>query len=499
MQQQTALPFDNSYARLPERFFARQLPTPVSDPGLIQINDQLAQKLGISEQWLRSAAALDSFSGNAVPAGADPISAAYAGHQFGGWNPQLGDGRAVLLGELVNPDGERFDLQLKGSGPTPWSRGGDGRSPIGPVLREYTISEAMATLGVPTTRALAAVTTGERVMRDTPQPGAILTRVAISHIRIGTFQYFAARKDSEALELLVDHVIARHYPAAAQSPNPTHAMLDAAIAAQAKLIAHWQLLGFIHGVMNTDNVLLSGETVDYGPCAYMDDFHPDTVFSSIDHNARYSYRNQPAIAHWNLSNLAQTIIPLLASDEEQAIALAQQSVDAFPALFLQANQDGLIKKLGLSEYREGDDDLMQELLTVMAAERADFTLTFRRLSDLACEGANSRDPSSAGVAALYEFSDAFTPWISQWRQRVEADAMTPQQRQSNMYRANPVFIARNHLVAEVIQAAESNGDLRPFVALNTVLQQPFHYQTELARYATPPKAEEAVTQTFCGT
>lgn len=495
MPQQTELVFDNSYSRLPERFFARQSPTPVLAPGAVKVNQKLADELGINKQWLESDAGLQVLAGNKVPPGADPISTVYAGHQFGGWNPQLGDGRAVLLGELVDPSGQRFDMQLKGSGPTPWSRGGDGRSPIGPVLREYIVSEAMAVLGVPTTRALAAVTTGERVMREDPQPGGVLTRVAKSHIRIGTFQFFAARKDDEALQLLADHVIARHYPDAAKMPNPTHAMLDAAIKAQAKLVAHWQSLGFIHGVMNTDNILLSGETVDYGPCAYIDDFHPDTVFSSIDHKGRYSYRNQPAIAHWNLSNLAQCLLSLLDPDEEQAIALAQRSVDAFPALFEQANRDQMIKKLGLSEYREGDDNLMQDLLELMEQDRADFTLTFRRLSDLADDSA---DPVNS-VAELYEFSENFVPWLERWKERIESDAMSAQQRQSSMYLANPAFIARNHLVEEIIQAAASSDDFEPFHHLNTVLEQPFVYRPELARYATPPEPSEVVKQTFCGT
>jgi len=495
MQQQPELSFDNSYSRLPERFYARQSPTPVSSPALILVNRELAEKLGIDPDWLESEAGLKVLAGNQIPQGADPISTAYAGHQFGGWNPQLGDGRAVLLGEVISRSGQRFDLQLKGSGPTPWSRGGDGRSPIGPVLREYVVSEAMAVLGVPTTRALAAVTTGEQVIREGPLPGGVITRVAKSHIRIGTFQFFAARKDEEALQLLVDHVISRHYPEAAEAANPTHALLDAAIEAQAQLVTHWQMFGFIHGVMNTDNVLLSGETVDYGPCAYIDDFHPDTVFSSIDHNGRYSFRNQPAIAHWNLSNLAQTLLPLLADDDVQSLALAQKSVDAFPAVFLHANQEGMIKKLGLLEYREGDDTLMQDLLDLMAQERADFTLTFRRLSDLADTEA---DPQTT-VASLYEFPDSFAPWLKRWQERIQADDMSAQQRQANMYHANPVFIARNHLVEEVIQAAVNDEDFKPFHELNAVLQQPFVYRQELVHYATPPQPNEVVHQTFCGT
>ena len=489
------LPFDNSYAHLPERFFSYQHPTPVSNPGLIQVNPQLSMDLGIDPHWLASEEGIQILAGNQLPNGAEPVATAYAGHQFGGWNPQLGDGRAVLLGELLSSSGERYDLQLKGSGPTHWSRGGDGRSPVGPVLREYVVSEAMAVLGVPTTRALAAVTTGDTVIRDSAQPGAILARVAKSHIRIGTFQYFAARKDDEALRLLADHVIARHYPDAASQENPVHALLDCVIAAQAKLISKWQLLGFIHGVMNTDNMLVSGETVDYGPCAFIDDFHPDTVFSSIDQGRRYAYRNQPGIAHWNLSNLAQTLLPLLDENEDQAVALAQKSVDAFPDLFLLAHQSGMNTKLGLTESTDGDETLVQDLLNLMAEEKSDFTLTFRRLSDLA-------DPDTRtgnSVEQLFQFPDSFTDWLERWRERTKRDPMGAAERQQKMYLANPVFIPRNHLVEEVIRAAQYDGDFAPFKTLLKVLATPYEYQSNLARYATPPQPEEVVRQTFCGT
>ncbi|MEJ6539731.1 MAG: YdiU family protein, partial [Halioglobus sp.] len=317
--------FDNSYARLPEQFYARQAPVPVTAPGPIRVNRQLAEQLGIDANWLSSEAGTQVVAGNAVPPGSEPLASVYAGHQFGGYNPQLGDGRAILLGEVLSHEGRRFDLQLKGSGPTPYSRGGDGRSPIGPVLREYIVSEAMHQLGVPTTRALAAVTTGEWVQRDGSLPGAILARVASSHIRIGTFQYFAARRDIESLQLLSHHVIDRHYPDAKSSDNPVLAMLEAIISRQAQLMAHWQLLGFIHGVMNTDNMLVCGETIDYGPCAFMDQFNPDQVFSSIDHAGRYAYRQQPAIAHWNLSVLAQALLPILDNEQERAVALAQKA------------------------------------------------------------------------------------------------------------------------------------------------------------------------------
>ena len=493
MKQQPALPFDNSYAALPEKFYARQLPTPVSAPAIMQINHQLAGELGIDPHWLESDEGLAVLAGNSIPEGAEPIATAYAGHQFGGWNPQLGDGRAVLLGELTSSDGQRYDWQLKGSGPTPWSRGGDGRAPIGPVIREYLLSEAMAVLGVPTTRALAAVTTGERVMRDDPQPGAVLSRVASSHIRIGTFQYFAARKDREALQILVDHVIGRHYPAAANAENPAVALLDGVIAKQAKLIAKWQLLGFVHGVMNTDNMLLSGDTVDYGPCAFIDEFHPDKVFSSIDHQGRYAYRNQPAIAHWNLSNLAQAILPIIDDDQAQAVELAQKSINAFPELFEAAHHAGMNKKLGLTETHEGDESLMEDLLALMTEEKADFTLTFRRLADLADVD------SAASVADLYEFPVSFQPWLDRWQKRTEVESTSKTERQRDMYLANPVFIPRNHLVEEVIHAAVYEENLAPFRQLLAILEDPHVYKPDLARYATPPQPSQVVTQTFCGT
>ncbi|MEH6569331.1 MAG: YdiU family protein [Halioglobus sp.] len=493
MKQQPALSFDNSYAALPEKFYARQAPTPVSAPALIQINHPLAAELGIDPHWLESDEGIAVLAGNSIPEGAEPIATAYAGHQFGGWNPQLGDGRAVLLGELTNNEGRRYDWQLKGSGPTPWSRGGDGRAPIGPVLREYVLSEAMAVLGVPTTRALAAVTTGERVMRDDPQPGAVLSRVASSHIRIGTFQYFAAREDSEALQILVNHVIGRHYPQAAKAENPCLAMLDGVISRQAELIAKWQLLGFVHGVMNTDNILLSGDTVDYGPCAFIDEFDPDKVFSSIDHQGRYAYRNQPAIAHWNLSNLAQALLPILDDDQEQALALAQESINAFPKLFDAAHSAGMNKKLGLEATQEGDKSLIEDLLTLMTEESADFTLTFRRLADLADVD------STASVSDLYEFSASFLPWLDRWQKRTEAESSSKAERQKSMYLANPAFIPRNHLVEEVIQAALYKDNLDPFKQLLTVLEDPHVYKPELARYATPPQPSEVVRETFCGT
>jgi len=495
MSPEPSLPFDNSYARLPQRFYTRLLPDPVSSPGLIRVNHALAGHLGIEPNWLESKTGVEFIAGNFIPGGADPIATVYAGHQFGGWNPQLGDGRAILLGEMIAADGVRYDIQLKGSGRTPYSRGGDGRAPLGPVLREYIISEAMAVLGVPTTRALAAATTGDEVMRDGQVPGAVLTRVAQSHIRIGTFQFFAAKKDYDALKILVDHVIQRHYPKAAQADNPVRAMLDGMVARQASLIAQWQLLGFIHGVMNTDNMLLSGETIDYGPCAFMDGFDPGTVFSSIDHGGRYAYRNQPPIAHWNLSMLAQALLPLLDGDEEKARASGQAAIDAFPDLYMAAYQNGMRKKLGLTHSGADDAVFMQDLLTLMQEEKTDFTLTFRRLSDLA----DPEQASGGDVSSVFELPDTFAPWLDRWRKRFASESRDASEQQKGMYAVNPAYIARNHLVEEAIDAAVNQQDFKPFHTLVDILAQPFEFNDAQARYAVPPRPEQVVKQTFCGT
>ncbi|HKD24114.1 MAG TPA: YdiU family protein, partial [Rhizomicrobium sp.] len=363
--------FDNSYARLPERFYARLPPTPVAAPKLVRINEPLAIELGLDPARLASPEGVAMLAGNRVAEGADPIAMAYAGHQFGTFVPQLGDGRAILLGEVVDRHGRRRDIQLKGSGPTPFSRRGDGRAALGPVLREYIVSEAMAALGVPTTRALAAVTTGETVWRETPLPGAVLARVASSHIRVGTFQFFAARGDNEAVKELADHVIARHYPEARGAASPYRALLEGVIARQARLVAQWLNIGFIHGVMNTDNMSIAGETIDYGPCAFMDAYHPATVFSSIDEMGRYAYGNQPTIAHWNLTRLAETLLPLLADNEEAAIEEAKAALATFAPLFNAAYVDGLRRKLGLIAPEPDDITLGQDLLKLMADNGTD--------------------------------------------------------------------------------------------------------------------------------
>lgn len=488
-------PFDNSYAHLPDRFFARLEPSPVRAPRLIRLNDALAEQLGLDPERLSSPDGVAVLAGNRVPDGAEPLAMAYAGHQFGQWVPQLGDGRAILLGEVIDADGVRRDIQLKGSGHTPFSRAGDGRAALGPVLREYIVGEAMAALGIPSTRALAAVTTGEQVAREKPLPGAVLVRVARSHVRVGTFQFFAARDDKEALRLLADYVIERHYAHAARSENPARALLDAIVARQAKLVARWQLIGFIHGVMNTDNMSIAGETIDYGPCAFMDSYHPDTVYSSIDHMGRYAYANQPPIAQWNLAVLAQSLLPLLAEEEDAAVAVAQEAIDQFPGLFNDAYLAGLRAKLGLSEEQDDDTELAQDLLTRMADNKADFTLTFRRLSDMAAPGADE----SAAVRDLFDDPQAFDDWAGRWHTRLDREGGLSAPRRAAMCAVNPAFIPRNHLVAEVIEAATEREDFAALDTLMSVLASPYDDKPEHERYSLPPRPEQVVHQTFCGT
>jgi uncharacterized protein YdiU (UPF0061 family) len=488
------LPFDNSYARLPDRFFARLAPTPVKAPALIRLNEALAGDLGLDTAWLASADGVQMLAGNLVPDGATPLAMAYAGHQFGNWVPQLGDGRAILLGEIVGKDGVRRDIQLKGAGRTPFSRGGDGRAVLGPVLREYIVSEAMAALGVPTTRALAAVTTGEHVWREEPEQGAVLTRVARSHVRIGTFEFFANRGDIEGVRALADYIIDRHYPEVAGADQPYRALFEAVIGRVAALVAKWLHIGFIHGVMNTDNMSIAGETIDYGPCAFMDVYHPATVFSSIDANGRYAYANQPRIAHWNLSRLAGALLPLFTDDKDAAIAMAQETLDLFPAKFEMAYRSGLRVKLGLTEMGEGDDDLAQDLLDRMAENKADFTLTFRGLS----EAANGGAEADARVGALFTDPAAFTEWVLKWRRRLASESATSAERAAAMKAVNPAFIPRNHRIQAAITAARS-GDFKPFETLMIVLSKPYADQPGFIAYAEPPLPEEVVHRTFCGT
>jgi uncharacterized protein YdiU (UPF0061 family) len=487
-------PFDNSYTRLPERFYARTVPSPVSAPRLIRLNTALAEQLGLDPAALARPEGVAVLAGNVVPEEAAFIALAYAGHQFGQFVPQLGDGRAVLLGEVVDRDGQRRDIQLKGSGPTLFSRRGDGRAALGPVLREYLLSEAMAALGVPTTRALAAIATGDAVPRERVLPGGVLTRVAASHIRVGTFQYFAARRDLEALRLLADHAIARHDPAAAEAEHPYQALLAGVVARQATLVAQWLQLGFIHGVMNTDNTSISGETIDYGPCAFMEAYDPAMVFSSIDHAGRYAYGNQPRIIHWNLARLAEALLPLLGEDEDSALAAAHAALGEFGPRFEAAWLAGMGRKLGLVTQEEGDAALIQALLDAMATNGADFTLTFRQL----CEAALGTE-GDAAIHALFTDPAGFDAWALDWRRRLEREPSSPQARRDAMRAVNPAIIPRNHLVEEALNAAMERQDFAPFEAMLDAVSRPYDDRPGLERYTLPAAADERVLRTFCGT
>lgn len=486
------LGFEHTYATLPARFYARVEPAKATDPEVVIFNRALAAELRLDPDMdARQAAAL--FSGNELAEDSTPIAMAYAGHQFGSFVPQLGDGRAILLGEIRDRQGVLRDIQLKGSGRTPFSRGGDGRAAVGPMLREYLISEAMHALRIPTTRSLAVVTTGEQVFQTEILPGAVLTRVAASHIRVGTFQYFAARGDQEAIKELLDYVITRHYPEAKNTEVPALAALKAITARQAALIAEWMRVGFIHGVMNTDNMALSGETIDYGPCAFMDRYDPNTVFSSIDLGGRYSYTNQPGIAQWNLARLAETLLPLIDADEKKAIELATEVIEDFIEQFETAFLMHMRRKIGLTSSEDGDADLISSLLAAMQKAQSDFTLTFSKLSRIA------DNPSDD--ATLYELFN--TPadidgWLKAWRARLVLDPQTPTERAETMRLANPEFIPRNHRVEAALQAATA-GDMQPFNELLGILQQPYERQPDAAEYTQPAPSSDQKYQTFCGT
>ena len=487
------IPFDNTYIKLPEKFYSTTNPTPVDKPELFQFNSELAASLGIKGVDPISLEASNIFSGNEVLKGSEPISMAYAGHQFGGFSPQLGDGRAILLGEIIDPNGSRVDLQLKGSGRTPWSRGGDGRSALGPVIREYLVSEAMAKLGVPTTRALAAVTTGEAVARNTLVPGGILTRVASGFVRVGTFQYFSARKDIDAIKQLADYVIDRHYPEAKDADNPYAALLTTVLNKQAKLIAHWISIGFIHGVMNTDNMSITGETIDYGPCAFMDEFSHDRVYSSIDQDSRYAYNNQPKMAQWNLVRFAETLLPLLIKDDDDpkpAVEVAQDILNPFSEQYNKHKLEIMRKKLGFSEAHEDDATLIAELFDLMEINEADFTLTFHYLS---------QEDSKDKLTNLFLYPDTLNKWLIKWQERLAKESLSDEDRQAMMNKVNPVYIPRNHLVEAAIRSAEDNNNFSVFNELHEVLQNPFALQEGKDKYLMPPKPEEVVHQTFCGT
>jgi len=471
----------------------------VTNPALIKFNTELADALGLPAAGLDSIDGAAIFSGNRIPDGAEPLAMVYAGHQFGHFNPQLGDGRAILLGEIVSPDGVRFDVQLKGSGRTFYSRDGDGRAALGPVLREYLVSEAMAKLGVPTTRALAAVTTGEQVARERLLPGGIITRIATSFVRVGTFQYFSARGDVAAIQQLADHVIARNYPLAAEADNPYQALLEAIVDGQAALIAQWMQLGFIHGVMNTDNMSIAGETIDYGPCAFMDAYDHDQVFSSIDRGGRYAYSNQPSIGLWNLTRLAEALLPLLAEDSEAAVETAQEILKTFVTSYQQYWLAGMRAKCGLSagsDATEQDDKtLIEGLFDTMASNSADFTLTFFHLSRLNAQASEQDDE----IRKLFDDPVQFDDWAHSWRKRLSEEIQSEEQRQAKMQAVNPVYIPRNHQIEAAIRAAEDHDDFSVFYDLHEVLQNPYVQQEGKDRYSLPPEPGEIVRQTFCGT
>ena len=486
------LSFEHSFAMLPEPLWVACQPTPVEAPTLIAFNQPLAETLGMQETPGQATLAM-WLSGNQLPPGAEPRALGYAGHQFGNFVPQLGDGRALLLGEVVDHKGVRRDVQLKGSGRTPFSRGGDGRSPLGPVLREYLVSEAMAAMGIPTTRALAAVASGERVRRQMVEPGAVFTRVASSHIRVGTFQFAAARQDEAALKALADFVIERHYPEAQQAEQPYLALLEAVLQRQAELVAKWMGVGFIHGVMNTDNMSIAGETIDYGPCAFMEQFDPQKAYSSVDTGKRYAFSNQPLIAQWNLARFAECLMPLLEADQDTRVSQLTDILRGFDAVFDAARQVISADKLGLTANSEHAPQLMAGLEAQMQKGRMDMTATFDALTQLA------RQPDDASRRALLALSttpEALAPWVDEWQHQQQASQS--EERWQAMRNANPVIIPRNHRVQEVIDAAY-DGDFAPFHTLLAVVTQPYAESSEARRLAAPASDSEQVLRTFCGT
>jgi len=482
--------FDNTYARELDGFYAAWKAAQVAQPRLVKFNHELAKELGLDAGYLDSEEGTRIFAGNEIPEGALPLAQAYAGHQFGGFVPQLGDGRALLLGEVIDRNGHRRDIQLKGSGPTPFSRAGDGRAALGPVLREYLIGEAMHALGIPTTRALAAIVTGEAVYREQGAlPGAVLTRVAASHIRVGTFQFFAARGEPAKVRRLADYVIERHYPELKGHTNPYLELLERVCDRQAALIAGWMHVGFIHGVMNTDNMAISGETIDYGPCAFMDHYDPATVFSSIDARGRYAYANQPKIAQWNLARFAETLVPLIDADEKRAVARATEVIHAFPENYQRHWLKGMRAKLGLFTEDEADLNLATGFLTAMEGKNVDYTLAFRYLADAAL----GREES---IRALFADPSAYDLWSGQWRARLAREEVSPLERAQAMRRVNPAFIPRNHRVEEALSAAVERGDYAPFDTLLNILSRPFDDQPEFAAFAEPAREGYGHYRTF---
>ena len=487
--------FDNTYAALPERFYIYKNPTPVTTPNLVYMNESLSKNLGIDPNYLKSKDGIHVLSGNNIAKGSQPISMVYAGHQFGHWVPKLGDGRAVLLGEVMDLDNKRFDIQLKGSGPTPFSRNGDGRAWIGPVLREYIVSEYMHAVGIPTTRALAVVSTGEDVFRETKLPGAVLTRVARSHVRVGTFQYFASTSDLEAIKVLADYIINRDYNDLLIDKNPYLSLLESLIKRQAKLVAEWMGVGFIHGVMNTDNMSIVGDTIDYGPCAFMDSFSEDMVFSSIDQMGRYSYKNQPYIANWNLMCFANTILPLIDINEKRAIKVAQEKIDSFSSIFEDAWCDVFRKKIGLKTKKANDVLLAKELLNLMEYSKSDFTKTFRALSFL---NLKTDDNYLKEFYGQFINKDSIDKWLEKWKIRQSLDSSNIKSAQLLMMKSNPVYIPRNHIIEKIISSALYDN-YKPFYEFMNIITNPYKELIDKPNYASPPKPDEIVSETFCGT
>ena len=484
--------FDNSYVRDLEGLYEPWQPAPAPAPRLLALNEDLARELGLDPASLREPGGVAVLAGNALPEGASPVAQAYSGHQFGGFSPRLGDGRALLLGEVLDVNGDRRDLHMKGSGRTPFARGGDGKAAVGPMLREYVIGEAVHALGIPTTRALAVVATGADVLRETMLPGAVLMRVAASHLRVGTFEYVAARGDAGLLRRLADYAIARHHPHAAEAEDPYLAFFGSVVDAQASLIARWMLVGFIHGVMNTDNMTISGETIDYGPCAFMDAFDPATVFSSIDHGGRYAYANQPHIAQWNLARLAETLLPLMGGGPEAAITAATAALQSFAERYDAHLAAGMHAKLGLADGPGEDEALIDDLLALMHAQGVDFSSAFRALSALLRGDA-------APAHALFPDRAALDAWAQRWRARLSSQGADPQATARAMDRVNPVYIPRNHLVEEALAEATA-GDLGPFEDLLDAITRPFHERPGRERYAAPaPAGFGEEYRTFCGT
>jgi serine/tyrosine/threonine adenylyltransferase len=483
--------FDNSYEQDLGGLYLKVSPTRVSAPKLIRFNYDVAKELRLDVERLNTSELANLFSGNKIPDGAQPLAMAYAGHQFGHFSPQLGDGRAILLGEVIDRLGNRHDIQLKGCGRTPFSRGGDGRSALGPVLREYIVSEAMHALGIPATRALAAVRTGEDVHREMPVPGGVFTRVAASHIRVGTFQFFAARGDFSSVKRLTEYAVKRHYPEAAQAQKPALAFLEMVAHRQAALIAKWLSVGFVHGVMNTDNCAISGQTIDFGPCAFMDHYDRHALFSSIDKDGRYASSNQASIIQWNLARLAETLVPLIDPDQDKAVVFANDVLSAFPAKFERFRMEEMGRKLGFISVQQGDAQLLTGLLDRMQLETIDYTIAFRALS--------LPDESKQQFAGLFNARDLISIWIADWQKRLKTENRDVAAVAASMLAVNPKYIARNHRVEEVIRAAVDHNDFAPFHRLVDVLARPFDDQPENSQYSNPPLENERVTKTFCGT